>query len=100
MKPNIDFLIMLTLDTVLQINAQGRWHGHFSISGHIGKANLYFRPAGFDYSGPVENWPEVERRDAQFVPDRTYTEDEALAEAREMLAFARLHLLDDEQEAA
>lgn len=99
MKPNIDFLIMRTLDTVLQVNAKGRWHGHFSISGHVGKANLYFRPADFDYSGPIENWPEVERRDVQFVPDRTYTEDEALVEAREMLAFARLHL-DDRREAA
>lgn len=100
MKPNIDDLIVLILDTVLRINAQGRWHGYFSISGHVGKANLYFRPAGFDYSAPTENWPEVEHRDARFAPDLPYTEDEALAEAREMLAFARLHLLDNEQEAA
>lgn len=100
MKPNIDFLIMLTLDTVLQINAQGRWHGRLTISGHCGMASLYFLPAGFDYLAPIESWPEVEHRDAVFVPDGTHTEDEALAEAREMLAFARRHLLDDGQEAA
>jgi hypothetical protein len=100
MKPNIDFLIMLILDTVLQINAQGHWYGRFTIIGHCGMANLYFLPAGLDYLAPIKNWPEVEHRDAVFVPDGTYTEDKALAEVLEMLAFARLHLLDDEQEAA
>jgi len=100
MKPTIDDLILLILDTVLRINAQGRWHVNFSISGHVGRADLYFRPAGFDYSEPTENWPKTDRWYARLAPQQFCTEDEALAEAREMLAFARLHLLDDEQEAA
>lgn len=93
MKPTINDLVLLILDTILQVNAQGRWHGVFYSSAISSGVEVYFRPADFDYQAPVEQQPRQEIHCAYGDASRYESEQEQQADFRSLLAFVQRHLV-------
>lgn len=99
MSQRIHLLLLLIVDTVVQVSARGRWTPYFDVGSRHSRASLYFRPADFDYSAPPDTQPSVESYSSRLVPNAVYSEEELVENLEAMLAFARRHL-DDRQEAA
>ncbi|MBF6030809.1 hypothetical protein ICY20_23965 [Pseudomonas sp. P115] len=49
MNPTIEELMLQILSTCLLINAQGKWHAFYNLSGHVGTATVTLRPIDHDY---------------------------------------------------
>lgn len=98
MKPTINQLVLQIAETVLRVNAQGRWHGFFQYSGHVELIDLYFRPAGTDYQQP-ERAP-TRSRNVYTTPEMYDSEAEMRRTLRELLSFAEDHLAQPDKEAA
>lgn len=92
MKPAINDLVLLILDTILQVNAQGRWHGVFYSSAISSGVEVYFRPADFDYQAPVELQPHLEIHRAYGDASRYDSEQEQQSAFRSLLVFVQRHL--------
>lgn len=86
----ISILLMMVVDTVIQVTAKGQWLPVFDICQH--SANLSFRPADHDYTKPTGTWPKVEIHRVRIVPVDPDDEQELIEELQAMLAFARRHL--------
>lgn len=90
MKPTANKIVLQITETVLRVNAQGRWHGFFQFSGHVELIDLYFRPTGTDYQQPER--PPTCSRNAYTTPEMYDSEADMLRALHELHAFAKEHL--------
>lgn len=100
MKPTANQLMLQIVETVLRVNAQGRWHGFIHFSGHTEQVEVYFHPASTDYQQPTEQWPQSHHQSTYAAPHLHDSEAEMRRALRELLAFAQEHLTQPGKEAA
>ncbi len=101
MSQRINILLLLILDTCLQVNAKGQWHAQFSVDGlRASHATLYFvrQGAAFPLTCATRSAPDIP--DTPITPSDTYPEDEIVEALDDMLAHARALLAAAPQEAA
>lgn len=93
-------LVLEITETVLRVNAQGRWHGFFQYSGHVEEVDVYFRPAGTNYQQATEQHAPVRSFSVYTSTDMHDSEAAMHRELRKLLTFARKHLAQPGKEAA
>lgn len=92
MKPTANKIVLQITETVLRVNAQGRWHGFIHFSGHTDQIEVYFHPVSTDYQQPAELWPESHRRATHTALHLYGSEADMLRALHELHAFAKEHL--------
>lgn len=100
MKPTVNDMLLLITDTVLRVNAQGRWHGFIHFSGHTELVDVYFHPVSTNYRLPIEQWPQAHRQSTSAAPHLYDSEADMLRALHELHAFAKDHLAEPGKEAA
>ena len=100
MKPTVNQLVLQIAETVLRVNAQGRWHGFFQFSGHVEEVDVYFRPAGTNYQQATERRAPVRSHSVYTSADMHDSEAAMRRALRELLAFAKEQLAQPGKEAA
>lgn len=93
-------LVLEITETVLRVNAQGRWHGFIHLSGHTEQIEVYFYPASTDYRQPTEQWPQSHHQSTYTAPHLYDSATEMRRALRKLLSFARAHLAQPGKEAA
>lgn len=91
-------LVLEITETVLRVNAQGRWHGFFQFSGHVEQVDLYFQPTDTNYQQPAR--ARVYSRSVYTTADMHNSEAAMHRELHKLLSFARKHLAQPGKEAA
>ncbi|MDR6580743.1 hypothetical protein [Pseudomonas extremaustralis] len=94
MKLTIEELALQILSTCLLINAQGKWHAFYGLSGRVGGIDVRLRPTDYDYGAdhPQKTpYKSVAFTSTELFPERT-TEEQARQELIDLLSWTQRYL--------